>query len=80
MIDFISADYGHLELYEGADLMGITKSAKDIVRVLKENGIADSVFTSSSIDFASEYGFETDEAAKELWELGLSRYYETKVN
>jgi len=80
MINFISADLGHLELYEGSDLMGITKSAKDIVRVLQENGIADSVFASSSMDFASEYGFKTDEAASELWELGLSRYYATKVN
>ena len=36
MINFISADLGHLELYEGSDLMGITKSAKDIVASCKK--------------------------------------------
>tara|TARA_B110000211_G_C13533686_1_gene316263 strand:- start:17 stop:259 length:243 start_codon:yes stop_codon:yes gene_type:complete len=80
MIDFISADLGHLELYNGLDLIGITKSPEDVARCLQENGIADSVFASSSIDFASEYGFETDKAASELWELGLSRYYAAKIN
>ena len=80
MIDFISADNAMIQMFDGDNMVAEASTAKSICYFIQEYGIAESVFASSSVDFASEYGFETDEAANELWELGLSRYYETKVN
>ena len=79
-INYIAADEGHIDMYSNGDLVGIAKTAKTICWYLQEMGFDGSVNTSSSIDFASEYGFETDDEAKELWEAGVSKYYAAKCN
>lgn len=75
MIDYITADEGHIDMYSNGDLVGIAKTAKTICWYLQEMGFDGSVSTSSSMDFASEYGFDTDEEAKDLWESGVKKFY-----
>ena len=75
MIDYIAADEGHIEMYSNDHLVGTAQTAKTICWYLQEMGFDGSVATSSSMDFASEYGFDTDEEANELWESGVKKFY-----
>ena len=75
MIDYIAADEGHIEMYSNDHLVGIAQTAKTFCWYLQEMGFDGSVATSSSMDFASEYGFDTDEEAKELWDSGVKKFY-----
>ena len=47
--------------------VGFAKSAKVAAYVMETKGIADEIRHSSSMDFASEYGFKTDDGAKILY-------------
>ena len=49
-------------------------TAKGIAYTLRTVGLADRVMASSSMDFASEYGFENDDAAIRLWNEALDLY------
>ena len=74
-INFVSADDGKLELsyYE----MGVrkTKASENpiiLAAVMKKHGFEDTVMASSSMDFASEYGFKKDGDAKRLYNNALN--------
>ena len=71
MIDYISANNGNIQMFDGNDMVAEASTAKSICYFIQEFGLADNVFGSSSIDFASEYGFEADDYASELWNHGL---------
>ena len=38
---------------------------------MSKHGFADTVMASSSMDFASEYGFKTDDGAKKLYQNAM---------
>lgn len=80
MIDFISANNATIQLFDGDNMVAAVKTAKSICYFLQEYGVGESVFASSSIDFASEYGFETDDAAMDLWLEGFKKFEMTKIN
>ena len=76
-IDYISAENGGLRLYD-------TDSARPekgfwsdnvefLAAVLLSSGIHHHVFGSSSMDFASEDGFDTDDGAMLLFKRALER-------
>ena len=74
-INFVSADDGKLQLsyYE----MGVrkTKASENpiiLAEVMKKHGFEDTVMASSSMDFASEYGFKKDGDAKRLYNNALN--------
>ena len=74
-INFISAEDGKLELsyYE----MGVrkTKASENpiiLAEIMKKHGFDDDVMASSSMDFASENGFRTDDGAKNLYKNALT--------
>ena len=75
-IDYISADDGGITMYHGVGngIAGWSDSADGIASVLKTAGLADTVFGSSTMDFASEVGFEDDNAAQELWSAAIGIY------
>lgn len=76
MIDYISANNGNIQMWDGDHIVAEACTAKSIVYFLQENGFnEDGVYASSSMDFASEEGFETDDCAKNLWDEALNRYY-----
>ena len=74
MIDYITAHNGGIKMFAGDGLKGWSKTAKGIAYTLKTCGIADSVYGSSSMDFASEYGFANDEDATLLWDEAIDIY------
>ena len=71
MIDYITAHNGGIKMYAGDGLKGWSKTAMGIAYTLKTCGIAESVYGSSSMDFASEEGFETDDGAMLLLKRAL---------
>ena len=74
-IDFISAHKGGIKMYAGVDnLKGWGKSPKGIAYTLAAIGIADCVMGSSTMDFASEEGFENDGDAMKLWDAAIEIY------
>ena len=71
MIDYITAHNGGIKMFAGDSLKGWSKTAKGIAYTLKTCGIAEVVMGSSSMDFASEEGFETDDGAMLLLKRAL---------
>ena len=74
MIDYISANNGMIQMFDDNDMVAEASTAKSICYFIQEFGLADNVFGSSSMDFASVYGFEADDYANELWNYGLKMY------
>ena len=74
-IDFVSADEGGIKMWAGlGSPVGWSDSADGIATMLKTAGLADTVFGSSTMDFASEEGFENDGDAKALWNEAIGIY------
>ena len=74
-IDFVSADEGGIKMWAGlGSPVGWSDSADGIATMLKTAGLADTVFGSSTMDFASEEGFENDGDAKALWGKAIEIY------
>ena len=75
MITYLDAYNGGIKMYAGkGNLKGWSKTAKGVAYTLKTCGIAESVYGSSSMDFASEYGFANDEDATLLWDEAIDIY------
>ena len=69
-IDFVSARDGKLELHMGDKI----KSSADpiiLADIMSKHGFDDTVMASSSMDFAYEYGFKTDDGAKKLYQNAM---------
>ena len=74
-IDFISAENGGIKMYAGLNnVKGWGKTAKGIAYTLRTVGLADRVMGSSTMDFASEEGFENDDDANKLWDEAIEIY------
>ena len=73
--DFISAENGGIKMYAGVgNVKGWMKTASGIAYVLATVGLADRVMGSSTMDFASEEGFENDGDAMKLWDEAIAIY------
>ena len=71
-IDFLDAHNGGIRMYAGVgNLKGWSKTAEGIAYTLKTCGIGETLMGSSSMDFASEEGFETDDGAMLLLKRAL---------
>lgn len=79
-IDYITAHNGGIQMYAGlGNLVGWGKTAKHIAYVCETKGLkGDTVATSSSIDFADEYGFDHYNGAKDLWDEAMTILMEKK--
>ena len=72
MITYLDAYNGGIKMYAGkGNLKGWSKTAKGVAYTLKTCGIEDAIMGSSSMDFASEEGFETNDGAMLLWKRAL---------
>lgn len=72
MIKFVSANEGFIELFAGADTCVARVNTKEsIAKVIKMYGIDNGAYFTSSMDFASEEGFESDDSAKILFNEGV---------
>ena len=75
-INFISAENGGLAMYEAGASDGSYEWANTVdgvADIILEKDIATEVMGSSSMDFASEEGFDTDDGAMHLWKRTLER-------
>ena len=80
---FIGANNGGLEIFLGAGnlVAGNIQTAKTFKYVMDTYGIDivnDTIYTTSSMDFATEYGFEDDDDARTLMEEGIKFMEMTK--
>lgn len=76
MINFVSATAGGIELtVEGKPHGFWASNAKDLASFFKEFGFADACYNSSTMDFASEEGFASDDDAKILFNAALEIAY-----
>ena len=78
-IDFISADNGGIKMYfknslGKMDYAGWGTTAETIAEVMKKYGLADTVFTSHTMDFALEEGFTRNAGALDLWDEAVGIY------
>ena len=81
---FIGANNGGLEIFLGAGnlVAGNIQTAKTFKYVMDTYGIDivnDTIYTTSSMDFATEYGFEDDDDARILMEEGFKLMEMTKT-
>lgn len=68
LIDFVGAQDGGLVFFgDAADPIGFGSTVEECALIIAKNGLADQVSGSSSMDFASEYGFESDDDADILF-------------
>ena len=72
-IDYIGADNGGLALYAGNVTISAT-TVEAVAEAMKTHGLAETVMGSSSMDFASEEGFETDDGALNMWNEAIGIY------
>jgi hypothetical protein len=82
---FIGANNGGLEVYLGVGnlIAGNIKTAKTLKYVMDTYGIdidTTTIYTTSSMDFASEEGFEDDDDARVLMEEGFKLIEMTKAH
>ena len=70
-INYLTAHNGGIKMYSDTGLKGWAKTAEGVAYTLKTIGIASEVFGCSSMDFASEHGFETDDGAMLLYKRAL---------
>ena len=79
MVVTVFAENGALELRgEGFSLLADNiKTAKTLaynLELLEIDLDSDDIYFSSTMDFAEDSGFETNDCAKILWEEGVARY------
>ena len=73
LIDYLYADKGGIVFCSGDvfNQVGFAKSAKVAAYVMETKGIADEIRHSSSMDFASEYGFKKNGDAWVMFDTAL---------
>ena len=70
-IEFVDAYNGGLTMYADDKMVGFGKTVKEVASVMARHGVDGIIYFSSSMDFATEYGFETNDGAKKLFEDAL---------
>ena len=59
-INFVTAKNGKIELMSDKTVVVSSVDVEELTNTMYDHGLADSVYHSSSMDFASEDGFEND--------------------
>lgn len=67
-VEYLMADFGGLQLTTRDGDRMWSKSVADLAEFVREKGIAGAVMGSSSMDFASEYGFASNDGAQNMWD------------
>ena len=80
-IRFISANKGGIELFSDPGVkIGYAKEPTKLAELIKVFGLGDDVYTSSSMDFADEEGFTTQNGAHVLWEKAINVILNTELS
>ena len=73
-INFVTARNGKIELMSDKTVVVSSVDVEELTNVMYDHGLADSVYHSSSMDFASEDGFENDGDAWVIFDEALKPY------
>ena len=73
-INYLDAHLGGIRMFSDTGLKGWAKTASGIAYTLAAVGIAETCYGSSTMDFASEEGFENDGDAMKLWDEAIAIY------
>ena len=74
-IRFVAAHKGGIQMFSNpGELVAWAKTPEMIAYALRTKGADEIIMGSSSMDFASEEGFENDEDATILWDKGHTMY------
>jgi len=73
-IDFITAKNGGIQVLSEGGVVGFGVTPACISYLISTHGLADSVYGSSTMDFADEEGFATHDGAKKLWDQAIEIY------
>ena len=74
-IRFVAAHKGGVQMFSNpGELVAWAKTPEMIAYALRTKGADDIIMGSSSMDFASENGFDLDEDATILWDEGYDMY------
>ena len=73
-INFVTARNGKIELMSDKTVVVCSVDVEELTNVMYDHGLADSVYHSSSMDFASEDGFENDGDAWVIFDEALKMY------
>tara|TARA_R100000988_G_C3988814_1_gene161400 strand:- start:844 stop:1203 length:360 start_codon:yes stop_codon:yes gene_type:complete len=73
-INFVTAKNGKVELMADKTVVASSEDASVLANVMYDHGMADAVFHSSSMDFASEDGFENDGDAWVIFDDAVKVY------
>ena len=71
MIDYVGAKNGGLEFTTICDTKLYGATLEECALIIAKQGLADCVMGSSSMDFASEYGFEKDSDALTMYQYAI---------
>jgi len=81
---FLNAAFGGVQVFKGVNnLVGCAKSGKVLKYIFETKNIdweKDNIYYQSSMEFASENGFETDEGAIEIVNDFLKIKYENALD
>lgn len=73
-INFVTARNGKIELMSDKTVVVSSVDVEELTNTMYDHGLADSVYHSSSMDFASEDGFENDGDAWVIFDEALKMY------
>ena len=73
-INFVTAKNGKIELMSDKTVVVSSVDVEELTNTMTDHGLADQVYHSSSMDFASEDGFENDGDAWVIFDEALKMY------
>ena len=73
-INFVTAKNGKIELMSDKTVVVSSVDVEELTNTMYDHGLADEVYHSSSMDFASEDGFENDGDAWVIFDEALKQY------
>ena len=73
-IDFLTVANGGIRMYADGIRVGWGTTAKEIAEVIETAGLSETIYASSSMEFATEDGFKTDDGAWTLWNKAKDLY------
>ena len=73
-INFVTARNGKIELMSDKTVVVSSVDVEELTNTMYDHGLADSVYHSSSMDFASEDGFENDGDAWVIFDDAVKVY------
>ena len=75
-IEFVDAYNGGLVMYADDKMVGFGETVEEVASVMTRHGVDGIIYFSSSMDFATEYGFETNDGARDLFKSAVDLFTE----